>query len=83
MNNFPYKKVFELIETSLIEEGKKEDFPESSIRSKLDQHKVLKAESRTDDEYFNILVMVTFYSGFKAETVTQKRDPNSFLYTKW
>ncbi|MFN4327634.1 MAG: DNA-3-methyladenine glycosylase I [Limnobacter sp.] len=73
MNNFSYKAVFELIETSLIEEGKK-NLPESAIRGQLDQYKVLKAESRTDDEYFNILVMVTFYSGFKAETVTQKRE---------
>lgn len=29
---------------------------------------------RTDDEYFNIIKLIIFYSGFKAETVTNKLD---------
>lgn len=66
-----YNAVFETIETSLITEGSKHLSAET-IRANLDWFKQLEGKNFSDDEYYQIIVDVIFYSGFRAATVNSK-----------
>lgn len=68
---FPYKEVFDAVESRLIEHGSLNK-PEAEVRANLDKFKTFGARERTDNDYFSILVFVAFYSGFKAATVSAK-----------
>lgn len=66
-----YKAIFESIETSLITEGSKKLSTEK-IRENLDWFKHLEGKKFSDNDYYQILVNVIFYSGFRAATVSAK-----------
>jgi DNA-3-methyladenine glycosylase I len=66
-----YKTIFESIETSLIIEGSK-NISIEKIQENLDWFKHLEGKKFSDNDYYQILVNVIFYSGFRAATVTAK-----------
>ena len=65
---FPYRNVFEAIERALINRGS------PSIESSLNAFKSYGSRTLSDEEYFSILVLVTFYSGFRASIVSAKKN---------
>lgn len=69
---FPYKMVFLDVEKALLDYGSKQ-MPRDEIQKSLDKFKSFHDRELTDDDYFSILVDVTFYSGFRAATVTKRR----------
>ena len=73
-NKIDYKNIFKLIEKGFLREAFKNKSAErkKAIESKLDEYK--KDKNRDDNDYFNLLVSIAFYSGFKAQTVTSKKS---------
>ena len=67
--DFPYKKVFDLAEATLLDYGSKQR-PRDEIRAALDSFKHYEGKQHSDDEFFQIMTAVAFYSGFRASTVT-------------
>lgn len=63
--------LFRAIETSLLTEGEKR-VPD--VRERLAQVTARAVIDDSDDALFAKLVMVVFYSGFRADVVTRKRD---------
>ncbi len=63
-----YKAIFTGIETGLISYGSR-NLSEEKIRQELDKFKYGLEKNFTDTDYFNIIIGVIFYSGFKAATV--------------
>lgn len=82
MNPFPYKDVFLAVEKRLIEAGSTK-MEKAAVQDHLDKFKRFENRELTDDEYFSILVFVTFYSGFKAATVTSKRTTIQRHFPSW
>lgn len=72
LSQFPYKAVFQQIEDTLLSEGSRELALEK-IQEELNQYKQVQFNQRSDADYYKLIVMVVFYSGFKAQTVTSKR----------
>lgn len=68
-----YQAIFDKVEATLVQVGT-QNKPKDSIREKLDKFKTVAAKRFTDEDYFDILIKVPFYSGFRAETVTKKMD---------
>ncbi len=68
-----YKKVFEVFEHRLLEYGSLHK-ERSSIQNELNKYKSFESRELSDNEYYEILIFVAFYSGFKAATVTSKSD---------
>ena len=68
-----YKDIFEKAESSIINAGSA-NIPVDKIRANLDKYKHLEGNAFSDADYYWILVYVVFYSGFRAATVTAKRD---------
>ena len=68
-----YKYIFDKTEASLISFGS-QNVPEKTIRDSLDKFKKVGTKTFTDSEYFQILMVIPFYSGFRAETVNNKLD---------
>ncbi len=68
-----YKSIFESIESSLFTEGSK-NLPIETIRANLNRFRQLEGKSFSDDEYYQIIVNVIFYAGFRAATVNSKID---------
>ena len=66
-----YKSIFESIETSLIAEGSK-NLSAEKIQENLNWFKHIEGKKFSDNDYYQILVQVIFYSGFRAATVTAK-----------
>ena len=77
---FNYKKVFKLIEKSLIEEGSKNK-PIAEIKAELNKYKQTKNPS--DEECFERLIMTAFYSGFRAQTVEDKEATIKEHFPSW
>ena len=71
MNNVNYKDIFTNIESKLIEHGSK-NVSESIIRNYLNKFKSFESRILSDDDYYNILVSIIFYSGMKADIVKLK-----------
>lgn len=63
-----YKAIFNGIETGLISYGSR-NISEGKIKQELDKFKYGLYKYFTDADYFNIIIGVIFYSGFKAATV--------------
>lgn len=82
LSTFPYKDVFEKIEGALLKEGSREISIEK-IQSELSHFKTIQFIQRTDEEYYQLIVMVVFYSGFKAQTVTSKREIILGHFSDW
>jgi DNA-3-methyladenine glycosylase I len=64
-----YKNIFKEIEKTFFSLS---DLTAIKLTKKLESFKNIKRQKRDDGEYFWVLVYVTFYSGFKAKTVTDK-----------
>ena len=79
---FPYQRVFEQIEESLIQYGSRR-IPETDIRSAFDVYKTFADRELTDDLCFSILLNVVFYSGFRAATVTARMEAISHCFPNW
>lgn len=82
MNTFPYRDVFLAVERQLIGTGSKH-MDQDKIQGYLDQFKRFEDRILTDDEYFSILVLVAFYSGFRAATVKSKQDIIQMHFPSW
>jgi DNA-3-methyladenine glycosylase I len=66
-----YKAIFDGVESALVRVGS-EKMPVEDIRRYLDEWKHYAGRELDDDGYYQILVEVIFYSGFRAATVTAK-----------
>jgi DNA-3-methyladenine glycosylase I len=66
-----YKTIFDGVEATLFEIGSKA-LPLDQIRAELEPWKHLEGRRFSDDECFRKLVHIAFYSGFKAQTVSDK-----------
>ncbi len=82
MNLFPYRDVFLAVEKRLIEVGSRQISAEI-IQEHLNKFKGFKGRDLSDDQYFLILVFVAFYSGFKAATVTSRREIIEGYFSNW
>jgi DNA-3-methyladenine glycosylase I len=69
---FDYSKVFKLTEKTLIQYGSKQK-NKSDIIKELSIFKNFATKEYSDDDYYEKIVFVIFYSGFRAATVTAKR----------
>ena len=72
-SNFDYGRVFELTEKTLIQYGAKHE-SKAKIVQNLSEFKEFETRELTDEDYYEKIVFVIFYSGFRAATVTAKRD---------
>ncbi len=68
---YPYREVFELVERKLFE-LRSPELDVQTQRDKLDEFKKYGERKLSDDDYFQVMVKVVFYSGFRAETVKAK-----------
>lgn len=80
--SFPYQTVFHQLEKSLIEYGAKR-LPRETIATELNVYKTYEAREMTDALCFSTLVYVTFYSGFRAATVTAKKPTINRWFPDW
>ncbi len=72
-----YKDIFTTFQKGLFEYGSKnrsKNMKLSQIKANLDEYKGFETRTLSDDDYYEILVFVAFYSGFKASTVASKRN---------
>ena len=67
-----YKAIFDAIEATLFEVGSR-NVPRNQILAELEPCKHLEGKRLADDDYYRKLVHIAFYSGFRAQTVTDKR----------
>ncbi len=72
-SDFDYGRVFELTEKTLIQYGSKHE-NKAKIIQNLSEFKEFETRELTDEDYYEKIVFVIFYSGFRAATVTAKRD---------
>lgn len=79
---FPYAEVFTAVEQQVIELGVKR-LPREQVTSQLDKFKRFATREFDDSEYFWTLVFVAFYSGFKAATVTSKKEVIKRNFPSW
>jgi len=68
MKTIPYKEIFTNIEATL---RKVSSHSEDEFNSSFGSYKNYENQILSDDEYYDNLVEVIFYSGFKASTVSQ------------
>ncbi len=68
-----YEELFESIEKSLFAEGSK-ILPLKQIQERLRIFKHFETRELSDSDYYQILVNIVFYSGFKAATVSSKLE---------
>ena len=62
-----YQAIFNKVESTLIRVGA-QNVPEESVRKNLE----VATKKFADEDYFDVLVYVPFYSGFKADTVNNR-----------
>lgn len=67
----PYKELFNKAEDTLRSQSK---LTMREFDSRIGNFKTYGSRLLSDDEYFDTLVKIIFYSGFKAETVTSRLD---------
>lgn len=65
------KEIFNSLESTIYSES---EISESKLDKVFNNFKNIKKKPRDDEEYFKMLVSVTFYSGFKAKTVDDKME---------
>ncbi len=70
---FDHRSVFGVIEAKLIADIEQSPARES-IRREFESYKGFAHEQLSDEAVFRKLVMVVFYSGFRAQTVTDRKD---------
>lgn len=64
-----FKNIFRELEKTFFSQS---DLTKDQLTKRLESFKKIKKQKRDDNDYFWIMVYVTFYSGFKAKTVTDK-----------
>ncbi len=79
---FPYAEVFTAVEQQVIALGAKR-LPHVQVTAQLDKFKRFATREIDDAEYFWTLVFVAFYSGFKAATVTSKKEVIKRNFPSW
>jgi DNA-3-methyladenine glycosylase I len=79
---FPYVDVFTAVEHQVIALGA-ERLPREQVTNELDKFKHYATREISDAEYFLTLVFVAFYSGFKAATVTSKKEVIKRSFPNW
>lgn len=79
---YEYEKVFRAFENGLLNYGS-EKKPRDEIQAQIDKFKTFEARTLSDKQYFEILVFVAFYSGFKAATVTSKSKVIRKHFPNW
>ena len=72
MVDFDYVTVFDLTEKALFEYGSRHEDKELIIRN-LTEFKEFETRELGDDDFYEKLIFVIFYSGFRASTVTARR----------
>lgn len=66
-----YKGIFDAIEETVLAVGSQK-VPREQIRAELEPWKSIEGKRFTDDECHRKLVHIVFYSGFRAQTVSDK-----------
>ena len=66
-----YRAIFEAVESTVIRVGS-DNLPTEEIRKNLDEYKSFEGKKLSDADYYWVFVYVTFYSGFRAATVTAR-----------
>lgn len=66
-----YTNIFNELEKSFF---KQSNLSESKLIENLSEFKKVRKQKRDDNDYFWVIVYVTFYSGFRAKTVTDKLE---------
>ena len=79
---FPYERAFRVAEDTLVQYGSHHLAPEK-IRAELDRYKTFESRELSDQLCFSILVYVTFYSGFRAATVTSRSNTINRYFPDW
>lgn len=79
---FPYAEVFAAVEQQVIETGSKQ-LGAPAVREYLSEFKTFAARHFSDDEVFWKLVLVAFYSGFRAATVASKLEVIRRHFPDW
>lgn len=64
-----FSNIFKALEKTFFSQS---DLTTSQLTKNLESFKKIKKQKRDDNDYFWVMVYVTFYSGFKAKTVTDK-----------
>lgn len=75
-----YQEIFGAIEQSLVRHS---SLPEDKIQQELAAFKYTGNETLTDEDYFRRLVTAVFYSGIRAETVTERLDTIFAYFPNW
>jgi DNA-3-methyladenine glycosylase I len=70
MHSPDFKQLFDAIESTLVDVGTESGVP--NMRTQLDWYKGLTEQRLEDADYYDLIVEITFYSGFKAVTVDAK-----------
>lgn len=73
ITQFDYRRVFGAIEATLLAVVDRNPDGDE-IRHRIENYKHFEGQKCTDEDVFRILVLVIFYSGFRAQTVTDRRD---------
>lgn len=71
MSTGDYRSIFAAVEAKLIEVGS-QNLPVEQVGASLDKYKRVEGQAFSDDQCYSKLVAVTFYSGFRAATVSDK-----------
>ena len=79
---YEYAKIFRAFEKGLLNYGAR-IMPREDIQAELDKYESFKNRSLSDNQYFDIIVFVVFYSGFKAATVTSRTDIIRKYFPSW
>ncbi len=66
-----YKAIFDGIESTLLRVGSRR-VPQERIAAELEPYKHYEGRRLVDDEYYSMLVHIIFYSGFRAQAITDK-----------
>jgi DNA-3-methyladenine glycosylase I len=64
-----FKQIFDKVESTLIQQSW---FSEKDFEKEYGVFKNFKKKKRSDNDFFQMLIMIIFYSGFKAEIVEKK-----------
>jgi DNA-3-methyladenine glycosylase I len=79
---FPYDEVFRAVERQVLALGS-QGLAADAVSQHLNNFKTFSTSSFNDDEVFWKLVLVAFYSGFRAATVTNKLDVIKRHFPDW
>lgn len=82
MSVFSYRKVFDALERSLFKSGDAH-LPVSTTQSRFEAFKSVAGQTPSDEDYFRILVQVTFYSGFREATFTSRLNALRRHFPSW